>query len=55
VTPGLQKGNDDVLQTRLRLLDWTTRVDQLHALRLGERDLQVRIAHARVKVSVLDV
>src|ERR1044072_1124084 len=39
----LQKGNHDVLQTRLRLFDWATRVDQLHPVRFRERDLQVRI------------
>src|SRR6185369_3145354 len=55
VTPVLQKGNDDLFQTRLRLFDWATRIDQLHAVRLRECDLQVRIAHARVKVGMLDV
>src|ERR1044072_5415563 len=55
VAAALQIGNDDLSQAFLRALDWTTRVDQLHALRFGERDLQVRIAHARVKVGVLDI
>src|SRR5689334_22981280 len=51
----LQKGNDYLLQAFLRVLDWTTRVNQLHAVRFGPRDLQVSIAHARVKVGFLDV
>src|SRR5215217_8446729 len=55
VTPALQERNDDLFQTRLCVLNWTTRVDQLHALRFGERDLQISIAHARVKVGILDV
>src|SRR5262249_38285684 len=49
----LQEGNDDVFHTCLRAFHWTTRVNQLHALRFGQRDLQVSIAHARVKVRFL--
>src|ERR1051325_6647432 len=51
----LQERNDDGLQAFLRLLHWSTRIDQLHALRFGSRDLQVGIAHARVEVCFLDV
>src|SRR6185369_17983422 len=50
MTAGLQERNDDFPQTLLCLLDWTTRIDQLHALRFGARDLQIRSAHSRVKV-----
>src|SRR4029079_11984574 len=53
VIPALQKGHDDLFHTLLCVLDWTTRIDQLHTLRFRKRDLQVRIAHTRMKVGVL--
>src|SRR5215213_1679317 len=52
---GLKERNDDVFHTFVRVLHWTTRIDQLHALRFGERDLQIRIAHAPVKFGGLDI
>ena len=39
----------------LRAFYWSTRVDQLHALRFLERDLQVSITHASMKVGVFDI
>ena len=51
----MQKWNDDLFDAFLCVVDWSTRVNQLHALRFGQRDLQVRITHARVKVGFLDV
>src|ERR1041385_6142769 len=51
----LQEGNDNLLDARLRVLDSTTRINQLHALRFGQRNLQVSIANALVKVRFLDV
>src|ERR1041385_1502243 len=55
VSAALQKWNDDLFDAFLCVVDWSTRVNQLHALRFGQRDLQVRITHARVKVGFLDV
>src|ERR1041384_2289119 len=51
----LEIWNDDFSQALLRSLDWSTRVDQLHPLRFPERDLQVSITDATVKVGVLNV
>src|SRR5689334_24362449 len=53
MAPGSQEGNNNLSQTLLCLLDWTTRFDQLHAFRFGDRDLQIRISHTRMKVGVL--
>src|SRR5215207_5796243 len=55
VTPALQEGNDDLFHTLVGVLHWATRIDQLHALGFGECDPQIRIAHTRVKVSLLDI
>src|SRR5262249_1648875 len=55
VPAALQKRNDDFPDTFLCLLDWTTRIDHFHSLGFGQRDLQISIAHARVKVGFLDV
>src|SRR6476619_5604056 len=55
MTAALEKRNDDLLEAVLRVFDWTTRVNQLNAFRFGPRDLQVGVAHARVKVGFLDV
>src|SRR5215213_4681663 len=55
VALALKEGNDDLFHTLLCALDWSTRVDQLHPLRFRQRDLHIRIAHAGVKVSVLDI
>src|SRR5215216_2917673 len=54
VTPASQVWNDDLFNTLLRVLDWTSRIDQLHTLRFSQCDLQIRIAHARVKLGVFD-
>jgi hypothetical protein len=55
MTAALQKWNDDLFEALLRVLDWSTCVDQLHSLRFGQRDLQISIAYACVKVVFLDV
>src|SRR6185369_4187855 len=51
----LQERNDYVFHAFLRAFHWSTRIDQLHARRFGECNLQVCVTHARVKVSVFDV
>ena len=55
MTAALQKWNDYLSEVLLRVLDWTTRVDQLHSLRFGEGDLQIGVAYACMKVVFLDV
>ena len=51
----MQIRNDDVLNVFVSVFDWTTRINQLHAPGFGERNLEIRVAHARVKVSMFDV
>src|ERR1043165_4105318 len=45
MSAAFQKRNDDLLDAVLRVLDWTTRIDQLHAFGFGARELQISIAH----------
>src|SRR5262244_86363 len=55
ISAALQKWNDYLFHTFLCVLDRATRINQLHALRFSQRDLQISITHARVKVGFLDV
>src|SRR6185503_924402 len=51
----LEIGDDDFSHVLLSSFHWSTRVNQLHALGFPERDLQVSITDASVKVGVLDI
>jgi len=55
MAPALEIRNDDFSHALLRFVDWSTRVDQLHAFGFFERDLEVRITHTAMKVGVLDI
>src|SRR5678816_1174506 len=51
----LEIWNDDFSHALLRFVDWSTRIDQLHALGFFERNLEVGITHPAVKVGVFDI
>src|SRR6185369_16627044 len=55
VPAALQEGNDDVFHAFLRTVHCSTRIDQFHALRFGERNLQVCVTHSSMEVSMFDV
>src|ERR1041384_3476904 len=55
VASTLKIRNDDLSNALLRAFHWSTGVDQLDSLGFGEGNLQIRVAHASVKVGIFDI